>query len=184
VKRGEKRGVSGPGGSGKSEVIKQVIIYCKQFCKNLNVEFDQNSIRVTALTGAAAVSVFGETLDSAVGLGKTSMNFKKDEREAWARTRLLIVDEVSFMSCKKLVRLNQNLRFLKENFTSLYGGINIVFCGDFRQLEPIGTKDLPLYMAQGEAEQLWQEAINCFLELKGLGTSYTGFETTCRGVIS
>lgn len=43
---------SGAGGSGKSEVIKQVLAYASKFCMNLQVKFDRNTIRVTAMTEA------------------------------------------------------------------------------------------------------------------------------------
>ena len=46
---------SGAGGSGKSEVIKQVLLYCKLFCENIIVRFDASTIRITALTGVAAI---------------------------------------------------------------------------------------------------------------------------------
>lgn len=58
----------GPGGSGKSEVIKQVLKYCKKFCKNLGTEFTKSTIRITAMTGVAASAINGETLDSVAGL--------------------------------------------------------------------------------------------------------------------
>ena len=57
-----------PGGSGKSEVIKQVLLYSQKFCKNLNVKFNAQTIKITALTGAAAVQINGETLDSNAGM--------------------------------------------------------------------------------------------------------------------
>ena len=78
------------------------------------------------------------------------------------------------MSCKKLILLDKNLRKARENYRELYGGLNIVFAGDFSQLEPIikaktnYDSDGPLYNARGRARQLWQNAINCYIELKGM----------------
>ena len=59
---------SGAGGSGKSKVIKQILLYCKLFCENLDVNFDASTIRVTALTGVAATAINGETIDLVAGL--------------------------------------------------------------------------------------------------------------------
>ena len=59
---------SGAGGSGKSEVIKQVLLYCKLFCKNIIVRFDASTIRITALTGVATTAINGETIDFVAGL--------------------------------------------------------------------------------------------------------------------
>ena len=104
-----------PGGSGKSEVIKQVLLYSQKFCKNLNVKFNAQTIKITALTGAAAVQINGETLDSNAGMmaknRRDSCNrFSADMMAAWKETRILVVDEVSFLSCEKLERLDRNLK--------------------------------------------------------------------------
>ena len=72
------------------------------------------------------------------------------------------------MSVTKLASLNRVLKKLRENYIELYGGINVIFCGDFRQLEPVGNSDLPIYKVTGAEKQLFHDAINCFLELKGL----------------
>ena len=165
----------GPGGSGKSEVIAHVLNYCKEFCENLGVEFTSSTIRVTALTGVAASNINGETIDLVAGLQRKKKEiFTMDEICDWKKTRILIIDEISFMSCKKLILLDKNLRKARENYRELYGGLNIVFAGDFSQLEPIikaktnYDSDGPLYNARGRARQLWQNAINCYIELKGM----------------
>jgi hypothetical protein len=72
------------------------------------------------------------------------------------------------MSVTKLAGLNRVLKKLWENYVEIYGGINVVFCGDFRQLEPVGNSDFPVYKATSAEKQLFHEAINCFLELNGL----------------
>ena len=95
-----------PGGSGKSEVIKQVLLYSQKFCKNLNVKFNNQ---------AAALQNNGETLDSNAGMmaknRRDSCNrFSADMMAAWKETRILVVDEVSFISCEKLERLDRNLK--------------------------------------------------------------------------
>jgi replication-associated recombination protein RarA len=51
---------SGAGGSGKTAVINQVMMYASEFCRNLGVPFDRYTIRVTAITGVAATSISGE----------------------------------------------------------------------------------------------------------------------------
>ena len=92
---------SGAGGSGKSEVIKQVLLYCKLFCKNIIVRFDASTIRITALTGVAATAINGETIDFVAGLQtKEDKTFSAKDIEQWKNTRILMVDEISFMSCK------------------------------------------------------------------------------------
>ena len=57
--------LTGAGGSGKSEVIKEILIYCEEYCNQICVPFTDRIIVVTALTGVAAVLIKGETLRSA-----------------------------------------------------------------------------------------------------------------------
>jgi Cdc6-like AAA superfamily ATPase len=72
---------SGAGGSGKTAVINQVMMYASEFCRNLGVPFDQYTIRVTAMTGVAATSINGETLDSAAHTMKNTANLTQEHRQ-------------------------------------------------------------------------------------------------------
>ena len=60
-------------------------------------------------------------------------------------------------------KLHEKLGKLTKNRGSKYDGINVVFAGDFAQLEPISGK--PLYADTDF--WLWHDAINCFLPLEG-----------------
>ena len=152
----------GPGGSGKSEVIKHVEAYCRQFCGNIGAGFTHRTIVVTALSGAAASSIDGETVHGAMGLNrrKTDSEFI----EVWDDTRLLIIDEISFASKKLVKSVYDKLKVLRPNSSEHYGGLCILFCGDFRQLVPIGEpvlyKEKDFYLFHG--------LINCYIELHGL----------------
>ena len=69
----------------------------------MNVPFDRYTIRVTALTGVAATDVLGETIHSAAHLMKKFENITRDDIEKWkGRTKLLIIDEISFMGTSDL----------------------------------------------------------------------------------
>jgi len=151
--------LTGAGGSGKSNIIKGIIEYGKQLCKNLGVEFTKRTIVVTALTGAAAVTIGGETTHGACCLNKTKN--LDEEQQQWTRAYLLIIDEVSFASRETLEKLNNQLRELMNSPTRPYGGISILFAGDFSQLPPVQKKPLFVY----KDFQPWYEWVNCFLEL-------------------
>jgi len=161
--------LTGAGGSGKSEVITEVLRYAEQFCSNLNVPFDRYTIRVTALTGVAATDVLGETIHSAAHLMKKLENTTRDDIEKWkGRTKLLIIDEISFMGISDLKKLDSRLvKLMGNEYGHLFGGCNIVFCGDFSQLEPVSKKDEPIYVETFESRRLWHNAINCFISLQG-----------------
>jgi hypothetical protein len=153
--------LTGAGGSGKSLVINSVLAYAKAFCKGLEVPFTSRTIVVTALTGVAATMIGGETIHKAARLMKRTIS--NDDIQEWAETRMVIVDEISFSSKKELNLLNDRLCKLKNKRSEKYGGLHMVFAGDFAQLEPVGAH--PLYRERNFA--LWHDYINCFIELKG-----------------
>ena len=133
--------ITGPGGSGKSALIK--LIYQDALVKHIKVQ-------VCALTGCASVllNCKAKTLHSwaGIGLGNSSIedtmakiNCNKFSRKAWIDTQLLIVDEVSMNSLKLFDLLNEvgkGVRNSKRHF----GGIQIIFSGDFFQLPPVGDR--------------------------------------------
>lgn len=60
----------------------------------------------------------------------------------WIRCNFLILDEVSMLSCVKLAKISQALQKNKSNSLP-FGGIHLLFSGDFFQLLAIG--DISLY---------------------------------------
>jgi len=73
--------------------------------------------------------------------------------------------EVSFADRADVDKIDKNLRILKQSLFEQYGGLDIVFSGDLRQLDPCGNGKKPLF--EDESEQ-FQGAINTFLELLGM----------------
>ena len=64
---------------------------------------------------------------------------------------MLIVDEISFATQQDISKIESNCRLLKDS-PLLYGGIDVVFCGDLRQLEPV-EKTTQLYKEEFPAFQ-------------------------------
>jgi hypothetical protein len=77
---------------------------------------------------------------------------------------LLLVDEISFASWWQIEKIHDNLCTLRENQTARYGGLHVIYAGDFRQLEPPGQGGQPLYEEQCQQFSDW---INCYIKLKG-----------------
>jgi len=136
--------ITGPGGSGKSALIRQIYKHGYSNSKK---------IYVTALTGCAAVllNCQAKTIHSwaGIGLGNQSIEelvkkIKKNKfsKELWKTTEILIVDEVSMLSYKLFNILNQIGKILRNNMRQ-FGGIQIIFSGDFFQLPPVSTIDDP-----------------------------------------
>jgi hypothetical protein len=152
--------LDGAAGSGKSHVVSQVLAYGKAYTSKLNLTFDMRTVIVTAITGVAATSIGGETTASACFL-QTAI---KDRYTSWVNARLLIIDEISFMGVSTMETLDQKLRVLMQNHTALFGGLHILFCGDFRQLQPFFAK--PLY-SPAPSDRKWVNSITCYIELLG-----------------
>jgi ATP-dependent DNA helicase PIF1 len=140
--QGQNLFVTGPGGSGKSVLVKN--IYQNALKRGQN-------IHVCAMTGCAAVLLQckAKTLHSWAGIGRANKSIEQYVRSIsknafqkaiWKTTDILIVDEVSMMSKKIFDILNAIGKSVRRN-SKPFGGIQVIFCGDFYQLPPVGDKD-------------------------------------------
>lgn len=134
--------ITGPGGVGKSAIIREIY---KHAIDNLK------QIQVCAMTGCAAVLLQckAKTVHSWAGIGRavgdtskvvervTKCKYKKRN---WLETEILIIDEVSMMSKKLFNILNTIAKRVKKN-KKMFGGIQVIFSGDFYQLPPVGDSD-------------------------------------------
>ena len=77
---------------------------------------------------------------------------------------MLIVDEVSFASKEDIEKLETRVRHLKDNRNKHYGNIDVIFCGDMRQLEPVTKSAIKI---QDEQFTEFHGMINCYIELTG-----------------
>ena len=129
----------GPSGCGKSKVIELVMEYAREYCSFLpHVTFTARTIVVTAMTGVAATIIKGETTHGALCLNQQK-ELEPEQIELWEDTKLLIIDEISFASKHNFHMIHRNVSKLKQEFMKKYGAINIIFSGDFKQLEPVGS---------------------------------------------
>ena len=130
--------ITGPGGTGKTYVIKQ--IYKHSISNN-------KRICVTALTGVASVLLDCNAITihawSGIGINNKTetqiinkINRSKFYKYNWENTDILIIDEISMMSCKLFELLNKIGQVIRCN-TKPFGGIQLIFSGDFFQLPPV-----------------------------------------------
>jgi ATP-dependent DNA helicase PIF1 len=134
--------LTGPGGSGKTALIKQMVETSKAGGKN---------IQVCALTGCAAVllNCQAKTVHSWAGIGLANgpadlvikrIITNKKKIQNWKKVDILIIDEVSMMSQKIFEILDGIARGVRKQKSHLpFGGIQIVFSGDFYQLPPVSS---------------------------------------------
>jgi ATP-dependent DNA helicase PIF1 len=142
--KGDNIFITGPGGSGKSELIRMIY-------KHANDGF--KTIYVTALTGCASIllNCKARTLHSWAGIGlgngtieQLTLKIRKNKflKENWKDTDILVIDEVSMLSMKLFNTLNHIGKNIRKNQLP-FGGIQLIFSGDFYQLPPVGDKDDP-----------------------------------------
>jgi ATP-dependent DNA helicase PIF1 len=143
-KKGENLFITGPGGTGKTALIKVLVSRLKR---------SATPHQVCALTGCAAVLLKcnARTLHSWSGIKLargpidqivSSVQYNKSAIKAWKKIKVLIVDEVSMMSKKILDVIEEVARLIRKN-PAPFGGIQVIFTGDFYQLPPVGSAGDP-----------------------------------------
>jgi ATP-dependent DNA helicase PIF1 len=137
--------LTGPGGVGKSFLIRHIVDTLTE--RNRNVA-------VTALTGCAALLLGknAKTIHSWAGIGlgkepasKICAGIKKyayKTRRRWLTTHTLIIDEVSMMTPEVLELLNDVAQTLRCKPVP-FGGMQVILVGDFFQLPPVNKTEDP-----------------------------------------
>lgn len=179
--------ITGPGGTGKSHLLKVLVEELKQMGRE---------VAVTALTGCAALllsnmpgmPVKAKTLHSwaGIGLGRGSLNtlvgtimqnFHK--KKAWLKTDTLIVDEISMLTPTLLDTLDQIGRLVRKRPFQPMGGLQVIFVGDFYQLPPVGREDPERTFAFQSAA--WPQLIQETIQLR---TIFRQTDPVFHGVLS
>ena len=136
--------ITGPGGSGKSYLIKYIYYHA--------TEVNYKNIKICALTGCASILLGckATTLHRFAGIGLANksidevVNFvfkNKYKLKAWYSLDTLIIDEVSMMSLKLLLILDKIAQKIYNKPKLPFGGLQVIFSGDFYQLPPVSSKD-------------------------------------------
>ncbi|XP_076346374.1 pif1 DNA helicase isoform X2 [Tachypleus tridentatus] len=150
---------TGSAGTGKSYLLKQIIN-----------ALPPNHTVATASTGIAACQIGGITLHSFAGIGSGSCSLeqcikqaqRKEVAQQWRRCRHLVVDEISMVDGRYFQKLEKVARVVRNN-DKPFGGIQLIFCGDFLQLPPVSkSNENRLFCFQTSA---WKKCIQINMEL-------------------
>lgn len=156
LKSGRNVFLTGQAGSGKTYVLNEYINFLRE---------KKRPVGVTASTGIAATHLDGITIHAWTGMGildeLTKNELKKIVRKKRVRTRvrnaqILIIDEISMLSARHLDIAEEIIRMIRGTWES-FGGMQIIFCGDFFQLPPVnkrGAKETGQFAYHSRA---WQE---------------------------
>ena len=148
-----------------AKILEEIIAYAKCFSQNIGHEFTGRTILITAMTGSAATDIGGHTTASIFKYLQKTDSATHEEIESFADTRLNIIDEISFASYRVLQKISANLQNLTNCHEFQYGSIDIMFLGDFCQLDAIGGDQI--YLRKNQEGIVWRQALNCLVELKG-----------------
>jgi hypothetical protein len=151
-------GVLGPGGTGKSTLIEAIRVWFRR-------NHREKELIVTATTGSAAVKIGGSTVHTAVSIpiekgdrkGAQVGTLKGKQIKAWNEAQYMVIDEVSMLDCKIIETLHTQLTKAKSKPEIPFGGVNIIFLGDFLQLPAVINPDL--YVNQkdwGLGHHMWR----------------------------
>ena len=134
---GENVFLTGYAGTGKSYILNKLK---EKFKKKLTI---------TSTTGIAAVNVKGQTIHSwaGVGLCKNPVNKTIDKIKTRPSVlkqilncKILAVDEISMLNTETFEYIDQVLKTIRDSFKP-FGGIQVIFIGDFYQLPPVETEN-------------------------------------------
>lgn len=139
LKMGDNVFLTGEPGSGKTHTINQFVNYLRR---------QKIEIAITASTGIAATHIGGMTIHSWSGIGIRKTLSKPELKELESRDRLvfrlektqvLVIDEISMLDARTLTVVDEVCRALRKS-DHPFGGIQVVFVGDFFQLPPVSKQ--------------------------------------------
>ena len=165
--------LTGPGGTGKTALIKLMVESCKARGRK---------VQVCALTGCAAVllNCQAKTVHSWAGIGLANgpsdllvkkVTTNRYKSGGWKKIDVLIIDEISMMSQKIFDVLDGIAKKMRSGTGHLpFGGLQVVFSGDFYQLPPV-MRDEDIEMDPTAAafcfeSPWWAATFHSIIELK------------------
>jgi len=162
IKSGANIFLTGEPGAGKTHTVNEYIHYLKQH----NID-----VAITASTGIAATHIGGITIHSWSGVGIKNQLTKYDidaiaSREYITkrinRAKVLIIDEVSMLPANMLDMVDAICKAVKSS-EEPFGGMQVIFVGDFFQLPPINRSSSKTSFAFESIA--WERAnpITCYL---------------------
>ena len=124
--------ITGGGGTGKSHCVRAIY-------SSLSSQHGPGRVHLTSSTGCGAALIGGITVHSFSGIGIRQVDGMKDverimkandrARKRWKSTKVLIIDEVSMLSCEALRGIEMCARFGKNAPGKVFGGVQVILVG-------------------------------------------------------
>lgn len=186
--------LTGGPGVGKSFTLRKII-------EALEDKHGSGSVLVWAPTGVAAILVGGQTMQSkpGPGIGESSEQFDNvwGHKKYWRAVRTLVLDEVSMADAEFIDWVESSVRALiayegteanpHANAAKPFGGLQLIFCGDFCQLPPVPVSQVslttPNVLSTWERRSLKEDGAPREKPVLPVGTKETkgkwAFQTAC-----
>ncbi|EAU83563.2 hypothetical protein CC1G_04819 [Coprinopsis cinerea okayama7 len=145
--------LGGMAGSGKTQVLRALIAYFK-------VREEPYRLILLGPTGTSSALIGGTTYHSFLSLVssnwgtssvKSELKAVEEVRERLMGVNYIFIDEVSMLSCHDVCRISERLCDAMNVHEKPFGGLNMIFAGDFAQLPP--TKGHALYSGEVSLRQ-------------------------------
>lgn len=143
ILKGENIHICGAAGTGKSYLISYIVE---------ELEKKKLKVSITATTGVAANNLNNyhfknnaTTLHWWMGCGICKQTAEKEANNIrslhnWISTNVLIIDEISMLDPELFEKIDKIARIVRKN-PFPFGGIQMILCGDWFQLEPVRKKN-------------------------------------------
>jgi len=165
LKTGVNVFLTGEPGAGKTHTINRYIAWLRE--RGIDAS-------VTASTGIAATHISGMTVHSWSGIGIKNEMSEWDIEMLMSKERtvkriidakVLIIDEISMLDAATLSSVDRVLRAVRRQSFAAdmpFGGMQVIFVGDFFQLPPVSRERAASFAFESES---WKEAnpIVCYL---------------------
>lgn len=161
LKTGANVFLTGEPGAGKTYTINEYVTYLRAH----GVE-----VTITASTGIAATHIGGMTIHSWSGIGIHEKLSARDLNDIATRdyvvrrverAAVLIIDEVSMLPTGTLVMVDAVCQKIRRN-AEPFGGLQVIFVGDFFQLPPITKISAPTKQTQTQLLEVAPEELFAF----------------------
>ena len=125
--------ITGGGGVGKSYLLNQL------------KKHYGDDLKITSTTGVSAHNIDGQTIHSFAGIYKNKiyLNFPDTKRKLTKNLkecRILAIDEISMLHKETLDSLDSAFKKITGYRNKPFGGIQMIFIGDFFQLPPVSQE--------------------------------------------
>ena len=153
----------GQPGSGKTFFVERIRDYT-----NLRM-------KITASSGLAGMSLGGTTLDWLMGFSRHSDRIADLEtlKSRFKGVELLIIDEISMIGCRKLLKVDAVLKQV-FNDTRPFGGLHILLVGDYAQLPAI--KQITIINAMVNSTKMHLDPSDLEIQVEALFGLFKKFE--------